>query len=103
MTGLNDRILNFLADFVANIDAGVAPAVGTVNSGAYKDTTVTFHKSFKSVPVVVAGFHSDSTAGTFGRCTVGVHSITATGCKIRVFNGDTAARSPGIRWIAMAP
>lgn len=73
----------------------------SVSAGSYIDRTVSFGTTFSSNPYVVAAFTSSSTAGAFGRCTCAVHSITTTGCKIRVFNGDTTQRSPGLYWIAM--
>ena len=72
-----------------------------VPSGSYIDRTVTFGKTFSNNPYVVASFTSQATAGAFGRCTCAVHSITTTGCKIRVFNGDSTQRSPGLYWIAI--
>lgn len=72
----------------------------TVSSGTYADITVTFERAFDSVPHVNASFVSTSTAGTFGRCGLSVHSVTATGFKIRMFNGDASGRSPNYEWIA---
>lgn len=86
--------------------SGPAIEMGTITGSSISanrtaDYTVTFTEPFSSPPVVVACFQSTSTAGYFGRCTVGVVSTTATGCTIRVFNGDSSARGPNINWIAI--
>lgn len=73
----------------------------TVTAGSYADITVSFGTTLDTAPTVVACFQSVSTAGAFGKCTLAVHSITTTGCKIRIFNGDTANRAPDLRWIAI--
>ena len=73
----------------------------TVASGGYLDYTVTFTKKFPATPTVIPTFQSTSTAGNFGRCTLGVYSATATGCVIRVFNGDASGRAPNIDYIAI--
>jgi hypothetical protein len=56
---------------------------------------------FVSAPVVVVGFKSDSSAGTFGRCCVSAHSVTTTGFTLRFFNGDSSNRNPEFYWIAI--
>ena len=83
----------------SHFDSGKTAAV-TVAAGAYADTTVTFATEFATAPAVVAGFFSTSEAGSFGKCTCSVHSITATGCTIRIFNGDSGTRIPNVEWIA---
>ena len=83
------------------IDSGWKSLSSAVASGTYTDVSVTFNKTFSSAPHVVCGFCSTSTGATFGRCSCAVHSITTTGCKIRMFNGDTAARQPEFYWIAV--
>lgn len=83
------------------VDAGTASLSSSVASGAYGDVTVSFHKTFEIAPNVVVGFMSTSTGATFGRCSCAAHSITTTGCTIRMFNGDTVARQPYFYWIAM--
>lgn len=74
----------------------------SVGSGSYKDYSVAFSTPFSTAPTVIPTFQSTSTAGTFGRCTLGVVSVTATGCTIRVFNGDSSGRAPNIDWIAIS-
>ena len=73
----------------------------SVSAGGTKDYEVTFSKSFSSVPIVVACFQSTSTAGAFGKCTLGVVSTSTTGFTVRVFNGDSSGRGPNINWIAV--
>lgn len=80
--------------------SGVVDAV-TVNAGAYRDFSVDFGTTLSNAPNVVACFDSQSTDGAFGKCSLSVHSITTTGFKIRMFNGDTANRAPKYRWIAV--
>lgn len=77
--------------------------IGSISGGSYKDVTIDFTKPFLSntVPVVVAGFWSTSTAGSFGRCCCSVSACTNTSFTIRVFNGDSSARAPALRWIAV--
>ena len=83
------------------VDAGTARLSASVASGAYSDVAVSFHKTFETAPNVVVGFQSTSTGATFGRCSCAAHSITTTGFKIRMFNGDTTARQPSFYWVAM--
>lgn len=82
------------------IDSGRDTTLGTVNSNSYKDVSISFNKTFQSVPNVVACFESTATSYGFGRLSLGVHSVTTTGFKVRVFNADTGERSPYIQWIA---
>lgn len=74
----------------------------SVASGDTKDYTITFAKSFSTVPTVIACFQSTSSAGAFGNCTLGVVNTTTSGATIRMFNGDTTSgRAPNINWIAI--
>lgn len=84
----------------SNIDAGRTSGI-SVASGATADVDISFNKTFLVDPNVVVGFKSSSTAGTFGRCTCSVMTTTTTGCSLRVFNGDTTARSPALIWTAI--
>lgn len=88
-----------------SMDCGLVSAsdFGSVAAGGSREYQLTFNKTFTSVPVVVAGFFSSSTAGSgLGSCTVTVHSITTTGCTLKIFNNDsTSARNPAVSWIAM--
>lgn len=72
----------------------------SVPAQSYVDYTITFPVAFKGVPTVIPAFFSTSTAHSFGRATLSAHSITKSGCKIRVFNNDTARRQPDVLWIA---
>lgn len=89
------------------IRAGSVAALGNTAAGAYKDKSVSFGTEmgsayeFVSAPVVVVGFKSDSSAGTFGRCCVSAHSVTTTGFTLRFFNGDSSNRNPEFYWIAI--
>ena len=74
----------------------------SVTAGSYKDYNVTFNKVFSVIPKVVASFQSTSTAGAFGRCTLGIVSTSTTGFTVRVFNGDSSGRGPNIDWVAVA-
>lgn len=75
-------------------------SAGDIDANSYKDITVSFGKTFSSVPTVVCCLSSTSTAGAIGSMTATPHSETTTECKIRVFNAGSATRTPGIRWIA---
>ncbi len=72
----------------------------SVPAQSYVDYTITFPVAFKDVPTVIPAFSSTSTAHSFGRATLSAHSITKSGCKIRVFNNDTTGRQPDVLWIA---
>lgn len=76
-------------------------AVSNISSHQYADYPVTFSKPFTSAPVVVAGMMSASTGYGVGSVSVSAHSITETGFTARIFNDDTAVRSPYVHWIAM--
>ena len=73
----------------------------SVPRGDYVDYDISFTKPFSSAPTVIACFQSTSTAGNFGRCTLGVVSVSVSGATIRVFNGDESARGPNVDWIAV--
>ena len=76
-------------------------AATTVSNGGYADVSVTFPKAFYAAPVVVVGFETESTAGSFGRCSVAVTgTVTTTGFTARIFNGDSTNRTPRVSWIA---
>ena len=74
----------------------------SVDSSKYVDVPITFPRAFHSAPIVVVGFETESTAGSFGRCSVAVTgTVTAAGFTVRIFNGDTTARVPRVSWIAV--
>lgn len=76
-------------------------AATTVSKDGYEDVSVTFPKAFYAAPIVVVGFGTESTAGSFGRCSVAVTgTVTATGFTVRIYNGDTHDRTPRVNWIA---
>lgn len=87
-----------------SFDSGLITAsdIGSVPATDAVEYTLTFNKTFASAPVVVASLFSDSTQGSgLGSCTVTVHSVTTSGCKIKIFNNDTQARNPAVSWIAI--
>ena len=92
-------------DVVCNsMDSGIISAAtfGSVPAGDSRQYDLTFNHAFTSAPIVVASLYSDSTQGSgLGSCTVTVHSITTTGCKLKIFNNDSQARNPAVSWIAM--
>lgn len=90
---------------LANVQADVVQPAGMTGSGNCADIPVTFKQPFAtgSVPVVVVGFMSASTAGSFGRCCVAVlpESVTNEGFVMRFYNGDSAGRNPAFSYIAL--
>ena len=73
----------------------------SVNASAYTDKAITFTPAFTNTPAISATFWTNSTSGTFGRCTLSVVSVSNTGATIRVFNGDSSSRSPNVLWMAI--
>lgn len=73
-----------------------------VSSGSYVDVSIGYAAAgFTEPPVVLCGFWTGSTAGSFGRCSVAAYNVTETGCTVRIFNGDSSQRSPQATWIAI--
>lgn len=89
------------AKAVAAQSGTVQPSTGVPAGSASDLRSVTFPTPYDSAPNVVVGFISTTSAGGFGRCSVAVNDISATGFTYRIFNGDTTARNPGICWIAL--
>ena len=73
---------------------------GQVAKGTYVEKTISFGKTFSSVPTVVAVINSSSDSADIGSISLGVFDPSTTGCKIRAFNNSDNARSPGAYWIA---
>lgn len=89
---------------IANIVDGIqtiSVTGGNVNANSYLDIPVTFPKRYAQVPLTLVSFRTSSTAGGFGRCSVGTVNNTTTGCTIRVFNGDTSTRAPAVVLLAI--
>ena len=88
--------------FPADVGVQCGRIAGTsVDSGKYVDVPITFPRAFHSAPIVVVGFETESSAGSFGRCTAAVTgTVTASGFTVRIFNGDTTTRVPRVSWIA---
>ena len=86
------------------IQTGEVRARQKVSIGNCADYPVLFDKPFDpdTVPVVVVGFVSTSTAARFGTCSCAVvdGSVTNEGFTIRFYNGDTSSRIPGFSYIA---
>lgn len=68
---------------------------------AYRDIPVTFNFTHTYAPHVVATFSTGSTGVTMGGLSLSVHSITTTGCKIRIYNNTNDARNPALKWVAI--
>ena len=77
-------------------------AGSSVAANSYKDYALTYPVAFASTPTTLVSFSTGSTAGGMGRLQVGTLSESEVGCTIRVWNGDTAARSPSLKWVAIA-
>lgn len=86
---------------IANIVGGRTEQI-TVGGDAYFDYGINLPVTFKAAPLVMVCLESDSTAGNIGRIMAAVlaNTVTASSFVIRVFNGDSTARKPYIRWIA---
>lgn len=84
-----------------NMASGKTSGIQT-SANSTKTINITFGKTFPAIPNVVVGFDSNSNDGAFGKCCCSVTSITTTGCTIKVFNGDTATRTPVCQWIAVS-
>lgn len=86
------------------VQSGTVQAKIKVSTGNCADYPVTFPAPFApdTVPVVVVGFISSSTAARFGTCACAVvdGSVTNEGFTIRFYNGDTSSRIPGFSYIA---
>lgn len=76
-------------------------AGASIATNTYKDYALTYPEPFADVPTTLVAFSTGSTAGGMGKLGVGTVNETATGCTIRVWNGDTAARSPSLKWVAI--
>ena len=77
-------------------------AGSSVAANSYKDYSLTYPTPFSVVPTTLVAFSTGSTAGGMGKLTVGTLNETASGCTIRVWNGDTTGRSPSLKWVAIA-
>lgn len=74
----------------------------SIATNSYADKTVSFGSgTFSSAPNVVACLSTTGTAGNIGNVSVSVHTISASGCTIRVFNNRGSSLSPAVEWIAV--
>lgn len=78
-------------------------AGANIAAGAYRDINITFNKRFADAPIVSFNLYSSSGDGGVGKCSAAYvpNSGSETGCLVRIFNGDTVARAPGLEWRAM--
>lgn len=68
---------------------------------SYTEQVVAFSPQMSGTPTVVASIYSTSTEYNIGYVTVAVHSISANGFVIRLFNADSSLRIPRVSWIAI--
>ena len=75
----------------------------SVPANSYKDYTITFPRAFAATPVTWLSIYTETTSVNGGAlCQVSkIGSTSTTQLKIRVFNGDSSARSPSIHWFAL--
>lgn len=85
---------------VVRYNGGTA-SFSDIATNSYKDATISFGETFGSTPHVIACLSTTGTAGNIGNVSVSVHTITTTGCKIRVFNNRGSSLSPNVEWIAI--
>lgn len=93
-------ILKFIGTRLSRIQGGVVPAV-QVSAGSYTDVSVTFPREYDTVPSVICGIYSSSTAGAIGSFTISAINITTTGFTARYFNNSSSERTPAGRYIAI--
>lgn len=97
-----DAKVDALQDWInTNIRAGITSSV-SVASGGYTDIPVTLSPAMDSAPQVIATLYSTSTAGAIGSMEAATINVSKNGFTIRVFNDGASARSPSVRWIAIA-
>lgn len=89
---------------IENFRSGVIAELGNTAKESYQDGSVSFDRAYSSgtIPVVLIDFMSTSTAGSFGKCTVAVTSVSNTGFSFRFFNGDSSSRNPKFVYLAYA-
>ena len=101
-------VLDELAEKYGQLVDSLKFDVGTVDgeniaAGTYRDVNITFNKRFDKTPIVFFNLISSSKSSDLGKISAAYvpNSGSATGCTIRIFNGATATRSPGLEWKAM--
>ena len=98
----NEVKIDAIQDWLTtNIRTGITSSV-SVASGGYTDIPVTLSPAMDSAPQVMATLYSTSTAGAIGSMEAATINVSKTGFTIRVFNDGNSARSPSVRWIAIA-
>lgn len=93
-------LLNFIGNRFKRIQGGET-TIGAVTTKSYVDKPITFPNTYTETPKVVVCLNSASTGAGMGNVTVSAINVTTSGFTIRVFNNDTADRSPAVRWIAI--
>ena len=73
---------------------------GQIAKGTYVEKTISFGKTFSSVPTVVAVINSSADSADIGSISLGVSGPSTTGCTIRAYNNSANPRTPGAYWIA---
>lgn len=74
----------------------------TITTGNYADKTISFGAdTFTAAPNVVACLSTTGTAANIGNVSVSVHTITATGATLRVFNNRGGDLAPAVEWVAV--
>ena len=88
--------LGFIFDVGSIAGENIAP-------GAYRDVPIIFNKTFSAPPIVFFNLYSSSESSDIGKISAAYvpNSGSATGCTVRIFNGSTATRAPGLEWKAM--
>lgn len=98
----NEIKIDSIQDWLTkNIRTGITSSV-SVPAGGYTDIPVTLSPAMDSAPQVMATLYSTSTAGAIGSMEAATINVSKNGFTIRVFNDGASARSPSVRWIAIA-
>lgn len=98
-----DTLATALQNYInKNIQAGTTTTTVTAPANGYVDGSVTYDTPMDSTATVVATLYSASTAGAIGSLSISILSQTKNGFTYRVFNAGSTARTPSIRWIAVA-
>lgn len=73
-----------------------------IPANSINDTKITFDRAFPSKPFVSVNLNSGSTAPGIGNITACAINVSSTGFTLRVFNNDSAQRSPAFDWLAVS-
>lgn len=101
-TYTEDGTVVYKQENVAYLDCGHSAAI-TIPAEGYLDYDVTYKRVGNRSPRTVASIATDSTSTTYlSSLTCFVANNSATGCKIRIMNTDTTARTCAVNWISFA-